>query len=69
MESPLLIFAILVATMTYQAAFNPPGGVWQDDYPPSGPEKSADNLRQYHKAGEAILSYEKPLYYYMFQLL
>lgn len=41
MEAPLLVFATLVATVTYQAVFNPPGGVWNDDYPPPSPVQNS----------------------------
>lgn len=68
MEAPLLVFATLVATVTYQAVFNPPGGVWNDDYPPPSPVKGRDDTRQHHKAGKPILLSEKPLHYHMFNL-
>ncbi|KAJ4754177.1 Ankyrin repeat family protein [Rhynchospora pubera] len=33
MRGWLMIVAILAAGSTYQAGLNPPGGIWQDDYP------------------------------------
>ncbi|OVA19798.1 PGG domain [Macleaya cordata] len=33
-RSALMVVAILIATMTFQAGTNPPGGFWQDIYFP-----------------------------------
>ncbi|TXG61820.1 hypothetical protein EZV62_013183 [Acer yangbiense] len=47
MSSTLMIVASLIATMAFQVAVNPPGGVWQED-------KSQSGERQGHKAGKSI---------------
>ncbi|XXG78968.1 hypothetical protein AAC387_Pa09g0134 [Persea americana] len=80
-KSALMVVAILIATMAYQAGLNPPGGVWQDDYPPflaPGDDKtkldqwSVDN-KDYiedkrHVAGEAVMSSERPFKYLLFSI-
>ncbi|KAI8525329.1 hypothetical protein RHMOL_Rhmol13G0222300 [Rhododendron molle] len=42
----LMIVASLIATMAFQAALNPPGGVWQEDSKVNG-----------SRAGEAVMAY------------
>ncbi|KAJ1292444.1 hypothetical protein BS78_02G391600 [Paspalum vaginatum] len=50
----VLLLATLVASITYQAGLDPPGGLWQDD-------------DQYgHKTGESILATTKPARYKVF---
>ncbi|GJN11543.1 hypothetical protein PR202_ga29742 [Eleusine coracana subsp. coracana] len=51
----LLLLATLVATVTYTAAFNPPGGVWQDSDPAAG-----------HLAGDPIIRNTNYLRYLVF---
>ncbi|XP_050232455.1 ankyrin repeat-containing protein BDA1-like isoform X2 [Mercurialis annua] len=63
----LMIVATVIATMTFQAAMNPPGGIWQQTYTNSGgsPVCSETNICQ---AGTSVLAYTYPNDYTNFQL-
>ena len=55
MRNALLVVAVLIVTVTYQAALSPPGGLWQDNSNP------ITNVNQYnasyspHKAGTLVM--------------
>ncbi|XP_047946659.1 ankyrin repeat-containing protein At2g01680-like [Salvia hispanica] len=49
MRSTIMVVAVLIATMAFQSAINPPGGVWSED-----DDKSS------HKAGEAVMESTHP---------
>lgn len=78
MKPALLVVAVLIATVTFEAVCNPPGGLWQENYPSAGSENTingtlpanerVDMRQQHHTAGEVILSYTHPLGYYFFSM-
>lgn len=50
----LMVVATVIATMSYQAAMNPPGGVWQGNTESSSPFCTKENICE---AGTAVLAY------------
>ncbi|XP_050232453.1 ankyrin repeat-containing protein BDA1-like [Mercurialis annua] len=63
----LMIVATVISTMTFEAALNPPGGVWQQTFANSegGPVCSETNICE---AGTSVLAYSYPSAYAYFML-
>ncbi|KAK3170511.1 hypothetical protein Dsin_032843 [Dipteronia sinensis] len=61
-SSTLMVVASLIATMAFQVAVNPPGGVWQDDIYQSGgsPTPSESLYSHPHIAGYSIFADKYP---------
>ncbi|KAF8031684.1 hypothetical protein BT93_D0795 [Corymbia citriodora subsp. variegata] len=54
----ILLVSTLIATATYQAALNPPGGYWQESSSPSNPSAASSigtNNESPHEAGDIIM--------------
>ncbi|XP_030550899.2 ankyrin repeat-containing protein BDA1-like [Rhodamnia argentea] len=66
-RNALLVVAALIATATYQAVLQPPGGLWQDNSGPSSNSTGAtNNGTASYKAGQAVLGTENPVSYILF---
>ncbi|XP_058193231.1 ankyrin repeat-containing protein At2g01680-like isoform X2 [Rhododendron vialii] len=52
-KNGIIVAAVLMATLAFQAGVTPPGGVWQDD-------------SEGHKSGEAVMAYNHPFLFWYF---
>ncbi|CAN6193289.1 unnamed protein product [Urochloa humidicola] len=63
MRGWFMVLATLTASITYSAALDPPGGVWQDD---------KDDAKKRHAAGDPVLRDKRPQnyeFFYVFNLM
>ncbi|KAK1549555.1 hypothetical protein Q3G72_003816 [Acer saccharum] len=66
MGSALMVVASLIATMAFQVAVNPLGGVWQDNISQSGGSPPGSLGSRPHTAGKSIFADTDPALYSLF---
>uniref|UniRef100_A0A5B7BXN1 Putative Ankyrin repeat family protein n=1 Tax=Davidia involucrata TaxID=16924 RepID=A0A5B7BXN1_DAVIN len=64
-RSALMVVASLIATVAFQAAISPPGGVWQDSYLVDSNGNPVENP---HDAGKSVMAYNIPQAYGQFMI-
>ncbi|XWS70059.1 hypothetical protein CRYUN_Cryun03dG0016600 [Craigia yunnanensis] len=64
-RSALMVVASLIATVAFQAAITPPGGVWQED---ETVDEKGNPLEHPRKAGTAVMAYNQDIEYGQFMI-
>ncbi|XP_030551901.2 ankyrin repeat-containing protein ITN1-like [Rhodamnia argentea] len=64
-RSSLMVVASLLATVAFQAAITPPGGVWQDDYKV---DADGNPVKEPHLAGTSIMAHVQRIAYGQFMI-
>ncbi|KAF9666091.1 hypothetical protein SADUNF_Sadunf16G0192700 [Salix dunnii] len=66
-RNTLLVVTTLIVAVTFQAAINPPAGVWQDDkYSPANCTAVTSNCIRVARAGTSVLNTQSKLRYGIF---
>ncbi|XP_068313586.1 ankyrin repeat-containing protein BDA1-like [Pyrus communis] len=64
-RSSLMVVSSLIATVAFQAALSPPGGVWQDDYLVYS---NGTAVERPHDAGQSVMAITEPVQYGQFMI-